>query len=170
MIRQLGCHEGKEIVFGYDRYLLPDLAAYREVLRRYGVVVEKVDSEELHYLSSAQRVCERVQGEPGMMGVLCCGTGMGMSIAANKIRQIYAARCVSIEDAGLSRTINNANVLCIASSAGLALNAQIVEAFMKTPFEGRKIEQLEFIAELELETAAPTTAKRPGPRRLQKTA
>lgn len=169
MIRQLGSHHGKEIVFGYDRYLVPELDAYREVLGRYGALVERVAEDELHYLSSARLVCDHVRGNPGSMGILCCGTGMGMSIAANKVRHIYAARCVSVEDAGLARSINNANVLCIASGAGLALNAKIVEAFMRTPFEGRKVEQLAHIAQFELE-ADPAPAGAPAPRVLQKTA
>lgn len=171
MIRQLGCHSGKVIVFGYDRYLLPELDGYLEILRRYGSVVEPVDRENLHYLSSAERVCSMVQGDPGVMGVLCCGTGMGMSIAANKIRQIYAARCVTVDDANLARTINNANVLCIAASSGLALNAKIVDSFMRTPFEGRKVEQLEYIAQLELEAEPAQQASASiAPRVLQKTA
>ncbi|RMH37709.1 MAG: RpiB/LacA/LacB family sugar-phosphate isomerase [Deltaproteobacteria bacterium] len=105
----------------------------------------------MHYLTSARAVCERVQGAADAVGVLCCGTGMGMSIAANKFRGIYAARCVSAEDAEMARIINNANVLCLAASAGLAVNAQIIDAFMRTPFEGRKIEQLEHLCDFELE-------------------
>lgn len=173
MIRQLGCHDGKAIVFGYDRYLLPEVEAYLEVLHRYGAVVEAVDRDNLHYLSSAEKVCAQVKGDPETMGVLCCGTGMGMSIAANKVRQIYAARCVTVEDANLARTINNANVLCIAATSGLALNAKIIESFMRTPFEGRKVEQLEYIAQFELESEQPAAAgarAAMAPRVLQKTA
>ena len=173
MIRQLGAHEGKEVVFGFDRYLEPELGDYLEVLSHYGAVVLEVDAQELHYLSSAQRVCERVQGSPSAVGVLSCGTGMGMSIAANKFRSIYAARCVTVEDAKLARSINNANVLCIASISGMALNAQIIDEFMRTPFEGRKLEQLEYIAQFELDASpAPAVAERrvDAPRILQKTA
>ncbi len=175
-IRQLGSHRGKRIYFGYDRYLVPELDQYRELLGGFGEVVEPLEDTELHYLSSATRVCQAVQGQPDVMGVLCCGTGMGMSIAANKVSQIYAARCVSSEDARLSRIINNANVLCMASGSGLALNTQIIEAFMQTAFEGRKLEQLEYIAELELEAisssatrAASSCKTLGGPRRFQKT-
>ena len=168
MIRQLGRHDGKSVVFGYDRYLLDELGAYLEILGRYGGVTEPLDRGNLHYLSSAENVCRLVQGDPDVVGVLCCGTGMGMSIAANKIRQIYAARCVTIEDATLSRQINNANVLCIAATSGLALNAKIIDSFMRTPYEGRKVEQLEYIAQLELESDQPNGAR--APRFLQKTA
>src|SRR5262245_40068773 len=122
MIRRLGSHVGRRVVFGYDRYLLPELGEHLELLRDYGDMVEAVDPEHLHYLSSAQLVCELVQSDPDSFGVLCCGTGMGMSIAANKFRGIYAARCMTVEDAELSRTINNANVLCIASRSGFPQN------------------------------------------------
>ncbi len=173
MIRQLGAHEGKDVVFGFDRYLESELDDYLEVLSHYGPVVQEVDRQQLHYLSSAQRVCERVQASPDAVGVLSCGTGMGMSIAANKFRSIYAARCVTVEDARLARTINNANVLCIASISGMALNAQIIDVFMRTPFEGRKLEQLEYIAQLELEAEPAPAAPQlrvDSPRILQKTA
>lgn len=152
MIRRLGSHMGRRIVFGYDRYLLPELPSYLELLRDYGPVVEAVDADNLHYLSSAQLVCEALQAdEEESFGILCCGTGMGMSIAANKFRGIYAARCISADDAEMARSINNANVLCIATKCGFAENRAIVDAFVRTTYTGRKLEQLETIARFELE-------------------
>jgi len=171
MIRQRGSHLGKTIVFGFDRYLLPDLDDYLEFLRAYGDVEIEVDNEYLHYLSSAQLVAERVQGQTDRVGVLCCGTGMGMSIAANKFRGIYATRCMSVEDASDARAINNANVLCLASRSGLELNRRIVSEFLETPFEGRKVDELAQIAEFELEMASPAPAGvRPISRLLRQTA
>jgi len=170
MIRQLGTHLGKRIAFGFDRYLLPEADEYISFLGQYGEVVSEVDPEYLHYLSSAQRVCERVQGRVDRVGVLCCGTGMGMSIAANKFRGIYAGRCMTAEDAQLARAINNANVLCLASSSGFARNAEVIDSFMKTPFEGRKLEQLAYIAELELEQGLGPQSGRALPHPLRKTA
>ena len=156
MIRRLGSHAGRRIVFGYDRYLAAELGQYLELLRSYGEVAEAVDAGNLHYLSSAQLVCESLQADPDAFGVLCCGTGMGMSIAANKFRGIYAARCMTAEDADQARSINNANVVCIAAKSGLALNRAIVDSFVRTPYVGRKLEQLEAIACFELEvTPAP---------------
>ena len=94
-----------------------------------------------------------------------CSTGMGMSIAANKFRGVYAARCLTEEDASLSRSINNANVLCLAVRSGLAANQQIIDAFMNTPYDGRKLEQLEYITCLELESdPAPSVAAFAGAR------
>ena len=142
MIEQLGAHVGKRIVFGYDRHLLPELAGYVVHLAAYGIVVTGSDDEPLHYLSAAERVCRRVRGRPDAVGVLACKTGIGVSIAANKFGGIYAARCLSVADAEMARTINNANVLCLAVGSGAALNAAIVDAFMRTPYQGRKLDEL----------------------------
>jgi uncharacterized protein len=142
MIDQLGVHHGKRIVFGYDRHLLPELAGYVAHLAAYGIVVTGSDDEPLHYLSAAEGVCRRVRGRSDAVGVLACKTGIGVSIAANKFGGIYAARCLSVADAEMARTINNANVLCLAVGAGAALNAAIVDAFMRTPYQGRKLDEL----------------------------
>ena len=150
MIRQLGTHLQKTIAFGFDRYVLPELDAYTEILSRYGNVAN-VATEHLHDLTSAQTLCEMVQSEPDHMGVLICGTGMGMSIAANKFRGIYAVRCLEPDDGHMARTINNANVLCLAAKTGLEINEQIIAGFMETAYEGRKLDQLEAITEMELE-------------------
>ncbi len=152
MIRQLGSHKGKQVVFGCDRYLLPELDDYIRALARYGIPLPAMNFEVPHYLTSAQRVCERVKGRADHVGVLICSTGIGMSIAANKFRGIYAARCISVEDAELARVINNANVLCLAARSGLAENQRILDAFMTTAYEGRRLDQLEYIACLELES------------------
>jgi ribose 5-phosphate isomerase B len=152
VIRQVGTHRGKHVVFGYDRYLLPEIDGYVRVLAQYGIPMPAVNLDNLHYLTSAQRVCERVRGRTDHVGVLFCSTGMGMSIAANKFRGVYAARCLTVEDAELSRQINNANVLCVAVRNGLASNTRIIDTFMNTAFEGRKLEQLEYITCMELES------------------
>jgi ribose 5-phosphate isomerase B len=156
VIRRLGSLAGKRIVFGYDRYVAAELAAYRDALFAHGDMVEAVDAKHLHYLSSAEQVCRTVQADPDSFGILCCGTGMGMSIAANKFGGIYAARCMTVEDAELARTINNANVLCLAARSGFAHNRAIVNAFVTTAYEGRKLEELEYITQLE--SAAPSVS------------
>jgi ribose 5-phosphate isomerase B len=161
VIRQVGTHRGKHVVFGYDRYLLPELDAYVGVLAQYGIPMPSVNLDNLHYLTSAQRVCERVRGRADHVGVLFCSTGIGMSIAANKFRGVYAARCLTPEDAELSRQINNSNVLCVAVRNGLEVNTRIIDTFMSTPFEGRKIDQLEYITCMELESdPAPVSTVR----------
>ncbi len=149
MIRRLGSHAGKRIYFGYDRYIRPELVAYRDALGVHGDLVDAVDDAQLHYLTSAELVCTAVQTDPESFGVLCCGTGMGMSIAANKFKGIYAARCMSVEDAELARTINNANMLCLAAKSGFELNQAIVNTFASTAYTGRKLDELELITRFE---------------------
>jgi ribose 5-phosphate isomerase B len=160
MITQLGTHEGKKIIFGFDHHGVPEAEAYMQVMSRWGTVFSASNAENPHYLSSTANVCERVRGHHDMMGVLMCSTGMGISIAANKFSGIYAARCLTVEDAQLSRTINNSNVLCLSLRATLAVNQQIIETFMTTPYEGRKLEQLSRITlfEHELEPVAAVAA------------
>lgn len=169
MIRRLGSHSGKRILFGYDRYMLPDMAAYREVLAVHGEIVEAVDIKHLHYLSSAEMVCKGIQADSESFGILCCGTGMGMSIAANKFRGVYAARCMSVDDAEMARTINNANVLCLAAKSGFALNRAIIDTFVRTAYTGRKLEELEYITQLE-GAATPATSFAATVRSLRRTA
>ena len=127
-------------------------------LGEHGLVAEMVDTGHIHYLSSAEMVCRAVQADSESFGVLCCGTGMGMSIAANKFESIYAARCTTAEDAEMSRQINNANVLCIASKLGLETNRAIINAFALTPYTGRKLDELEYITQFERPAATSQPA------------
>jgi len=163
MIDQLGAHVGKRIVFGYDRHLVPELDGYVAHLATYGTVVTEGDPERLHYLSSAERVCRRVRGRPDAVGVLACMTGIGVSIAANKFGGVYAARCLSVADAEMARTINNANVLCLAVSSGAALNAAIIDAFMRTPYRGRKLDELAGLLRFERRTKDGARPRRTEP-------
>ena len=65
-----------------------------------------------------------------------CGTGIGMSMAANKVRGIRAALCHNVFGARRARQHNNANILCLAEEEGLELVPEIVETFLTTEFEG----------------------------------
>jgi ribose 5-phosphate isomerase B len=149
VIRRVGSHSGKRIYFGYDRYVQPDLDAYLQIMSAKAEVVCAVDRNFLHYLTSAELVCSAIQVDPDSIGILCCGTGMGMSIAANKFRGIYAARCTTAEDAESCRTINNANVLCLGAKLGLLANKDMINAFVTAAYTGRKLEELEYITRFE---------------------
>ena len=59
-------------MFGYDRHVLPELAEYVAQLAAYGIVVTDTDPQQLHYLSSAERVCRRVRERADAVGVLAC--------------------------------------------------------------------------------------------------
>ncbi|MBP3379181.1 MAG: ribose 5-phosphate isomerase B [Clostridia bacterium] len=88
------------------------------------------------YPDIAEKVCDAiVSGECGG-GILVCGTGIGMSIAANKVKGIRAACCSDTFSARLTRNHNDANVLCVGERVvgpGLALD--LVEAFLSAEFE-----------------------------------
>jgi len=76
------------------------------------------------------------------LGVLVCGTGIGMSIAANKVRGVRAAVCTTEFEARMARAHNDANVLCLGSRVvGAGLATQIVEAFLDQRFEGGRHER-----------------------------
>ncbi|MFB3902481.1 MAG: ribose 5-phosphate isomerase B [Acidobacteriota bacterium] len=93
--------------------------------------------ESVDYPDTASRVARRLQNGEADRGILVCGTGIGMSIAANKFRGIRAAVCHNLETAILSREHNDANVLALSgrgTDPGLA--SQIVEVWLKTEFLG----------------------------------
>lgn len=89
------------------------------------------------YPDIADIVCEKVQQNECDCGVLICGTGVGMSMAANKHRGIRAALCDNCYNAKYTRLHNDANVLCLGSrTTGPELAKMILDYFLKTPFEG----------------------------------
>lgn len=103
-------------------------------------------TESCDYPLIAHDLCQKVS-ENNACGILVCGTGVGMSIAANRHRDIRAALCATELQARLSRKHNNANVLCLgARMIGVELAIAIVVAFLESEFEGgrhlRRINQL----------------------------
>ena len=88
------------------------------------------------YPDIAHDVCSAVEKEDGT-GILLCGTGIGMSMAANRHQGVRAAVCTTELHARLARRHNNANVLCLgARMTGAELARAIVDAFLDTGFEG----------------------------------
>ena len=96
----------------------------------------------------AHKVANKVAAGDVDFGILCCTTGIGMSIAANKIPGIRAANCWNSEIAKLSKSHNNANVLCLAARF-LEFNeiVGIIESFINTPFsrEERHLKRLNLL-------------------------
>jgi len=93
--------------------------------------------ERADYPEQARLVAEAVAAGRGRFGILVCGTGIGMSMAANKIRGIRAAVCGTEFEARMARAHNDANVLCLGERViGAGLCEGIVRAFLSTPFEG----------------------------------
>lgn len=84
------------------------------------------------YVDFAKEVCDNVVKDKGSIGILICRTGIGMSIAANKIKGIRAARCLTDEDAYLTRFDNNSNVLCLSYDIEFKKLIDIINVFMNT--------------------------------------
>ncbi|MCX8060161.1 MAG: ribose 5-phosphate isomerase B, partial [Aquificaceae bacterium] len=85
----------------------------------------------------AREVCLSLQRGEAQKGILVCGTGIGMSVVANKFKGIRAALCLNEYMARMSRKHNDANVLCLGSRVvGQELALSIVEAWLSTDFEG----------------------------------
>ena len=105
--------------------------------------------ESCDYPDYSKVVCEAVNDGSCELGILICGTGIGMSIAANKNKGIRAALCSDCFSAEATKSHNNANVLCMGArvlGAGLAL--KIVDTFLDTPFSNderhiRRINKIE---------------------------
>lgn len=91
------------------------------------------------YPEFAGAVCRNIQNGVTELGILVCGTGIGMSIAANKYRGIRAAACSDTFSARLTRQHNNANVLCFgARVVGAGVACDLVDSFLDAAFEGGK--------------------------------
>lgn len=99
------------------------------------------------YAKFAQTACLKVVNGEGEKAVLCCGTGIGISMAANKVKGIRAACCSDYFSAKFTRLHNDANVLCMGARViGAGLACELVDVFINTEFEGgrhqRRVDQI----------------------------
>lgn len=106
------------------------------------------DTSSVDYPDYAQAVSKAVVAGEAERGILICGTGIGMSLAANRHPQVRAALCHDAFTAEMARRHNDANVLCIgARSTGPGVAEQMVQVFLDTPFEGgrhqRRVNKIE---------------------------
>ncbi len=93
--------------------------------------------EAVDYADWAHRLAARISSGAVACGVLICGTGIGMSMAANRHLGVRAALCHDAFTAEMARRHNDANLLCLgARVVGLGVAEQIVEIFFTTPFDG----------------------------------
>jgi len=144
----------KKIILGADHggYELKNTVKAHLLSLGYEVTDVGTDSaQSCDYPVFASRLCKKIQSGEAELGILVCGTGIGMSMAANKHRGIRAACCSDTFSARLTRLHNDANVLCIGArvvGAGLAID--LVEAFINAEFEGdRHIKRLSLIEDIE---------------------
>ena len=107
--------------------------------------------ESCDYPRYAEAACRAVVSGQCEKAILCCGTGIGISIAANKIKGIRAALCSDYFSAKYTRLHNDANVLCMGGrTIGPGLALELVDVFLHTEFEGgRHQRRIDQITELE---------------------
>lgn len=95
------------------------------------------DTDSVDYPDYAEKVTQAVISGQYGRGILCCGTGIGISMAANKVAGIRAALCGDCYSAKMSRLHNDANVLCMGGRViGFGLAHEIVRVWLATEFEG----------------------------------
>ena len=132
----------KKLVIGCDHAAVELKQQVIEHLKGRGFDVEDVGTYttgSCDYPVYAHKLCRKIQSGEFEAGILICGTGVGMSMAANKHRGIRAACCSDTFSARLTRLHNNANVLCFgARVVGPGLAFDLVDAFLDATFEGGK--------------------------------
>ncbi|MBN1444843.1 MAG: ribose 5-phosphate isomerase B [Candidatus Omnitrophica bacterium] len=106
----------------------------------YGTHIKK----SVDYPDYAEKVAAGIQKKEVAAGILMCGTGIGVSIAANKFSGVRAARCCTLQDAVLAREHNDANVLTLGGRlVGSELALEIAKTFLETPFlKGRHLRRV----------------------------
>jgi len=116
-----------------------------ELLSHRKVTVHDVgtfSADAVDYPDFAIEVAKAVAAGVADVGVLVCGTGIGMSIVANKFKGVRAALCHTEFEARMSRAHNDANILCLGSRVtGAGLARVVLEAFLNTKFEGGRHER-----------------------------
>jgi ribose 5-phosphate isomerase B len=143
-----------KIIIGCDH---GGLALKNEIiahLNKRGIEVVDVGtytSASCNYPDYARALCTRIQSGEFERGILVCGTGIGMSIAANKHNGIRAACCSDTFSARMTRMHNNANVLCLGGrGVGAGLACDMVDLFVDTDFEGgRHTTRVDMLADIE---------------------
>lgn len=110
-------------------------------------------ADSVDYPDYAKKVCEEIQQGNSDLGILICGTGIGMSLAANKFEGIRAACVSDVYSAKMSRNHNNANVLCIGARViGDEVAKLIIKTFLEKEFEaGRHQRRVDKIMAFEKE-------------------
>lgn len=140
----IGCdHGGYELKEYIKEYLL------EKEIEVYDVGTNSTDS--VDFPIYARKVSENVKSKQSDLGILCCGTGIGMSIVANKFNGIRAAVVSDCFSAKATREHNNTNILCLGERViGKGLAIKIVEEWINAEFQGdRHARRLNMIEEIE---------------------
>ena len=137
-----------ELIIGCDHAAFPLKEIIRKHLEAEGLAVEDAGThglESVNYPDYAKRVSEAVSLGQFARGILLCGTGLGMSMVANRFDHVRAALCGDIFTARMSRLHNDSNILVLGGRViGETLALEIVKTWMETEFEGgRHLARLE---------------------------
>jgi ribose 5-phosphate isomerase B len=130
----------KPVIIGSDHAAYPLKVEIKAFLSENGIPVEDVgtnSANSVDYPDYAIKVASMVSLGKFERGILLCGTGLGMSMAANKFKNVRAALCTDLFSAIMSRRHNDANILVLGGRiTGVGLALEIVKAWLDTPFEG----------------------------------
>jgi ribose 5-phosphate isomerase B len=128
------------IAIGCDQGGFTLKQTYMEYLSKNGFEFEdfgSYDESSIDYPVIAKKVCQAIQQKRCDKGILICGTGIGMSIAANKMKGIRASVCHEAFTAEITRRHNDSNVLCVgARVVGSEVALSILKAWLSAEFEG----------------------------------
>ncbi|MBQ6816323.1 MAG: ribose 5-phosphate isomerase B [Clostridia bacterium] len=143
-----------KIAIGCDHGGLDHKNAIAEFLKEKGFEVLDhgiYEQKAIDYPIIAKKVALSVKNNEADLGVLVCGTGIGMSLAANKIKGIRAAVCSEHFSAKYTRLHNNSNILCLGGRViGVGTALELVDLFVNTEFEGgRHQNRINLINEIE---------------------
>lgn len=134
-----------KIVIGCDHGALALKESVKNVLAELGMEIDDVGTyteDSVDYPDVAEQVCGKVVSGEAERGIVLCGTGIGISIAANKIKGIRCALCGDVFSARMARAHNDANVLALGGRVlGVGLAGEIVRAFFTQDFEGGRHER-----------------------------
>jgi ribose 5-phosphate isomerase B len=130
----------EKVIAGSDHAGLALRAEAVRLAREQGFEVDDLgpfSGESVDYPDYARKVGEAVAGGRARFGILVCGTGIGMTISANKVKGVRAAHCDTEFEARMARAHNDANVLCMGERVlGFGQAGAVVAAFLSQPFEG----------------------------------
>ncbi|MBO5652485.1 MAG: ribose 5-phosphate isomerase B [Selenomonas sp.] len=135
-----------KITIGSDHGAVQLKEEVKMVLKEFGDIEVKdvgtFGTDSVDYPDIAEKVCGDVVSGKADRGIVLCGTGLGISIASNKIKGIRCALCNDVYSAKMSRQHNNANVLAMGGRVlGFGPAGEIVRAFVTTEFEGGRHER-----------------------------
>ena len=136
-----------KIAIGADPFALGLKRAAVAHLERRGIeVVDADEGKEIPYYESARKACRLIEAGKADKAILFCGTGVGMSITANKHAGIFAACVESVFAAKMCKAINDANVLCMGQMVvGEFMAMQAIDAWLDTRFTEGLEQYTEFL-------------------------